>query len=385
MSYKVNTIQELEALYYGVDSDNILKQDAPVTSGTTGVFNAVFGKFIWDQFNQEANAFGLIPKTIWRKSGWRLATAKSGSDADGGIAEGGAIPDSIKRTFLEVTNTLKTVAHNFEVTEIQEYLASVDDDAAANLAEQMTSGAAKHKEAMNQQLLSDVSSDAAGATATYAGRTGFETIDRVISSDSEEDAFGGTYDAFFDIFGLDRDSATTFDSVVSHNSGSDRALTDSLIRTQIYDIKDAGGNTTVMLTGWDTMRVAIGIYSDQLRYNNVVSEAKITISVNGIESEEGLNVGMRISTIYSIPWIASKDVTQDTISRIYSLDTSDPEGSGEARLSLSIAKPTRFFEAGVDRGTPFVIDKFTTQLLYETLGEIKCTRLDAQGKIRDLS
>ena len=93
---------------------------------------------------------------------------------------------------------------------------------------------------------------------------------------------------------------------------------------------------------------------------------------------------MRISTIYSIPWLASKDVTQDTISRIYSLDTSDPEGSGEARLSLSIAKPTRFFEAGADRGTPFVIDKFTTQLLYETLGEIKCTRLDTQGKIRDL-
>ena len=381
MGFKANTIQELEELYYGAD---IAKVDAPVLSTTTGVFNTVFGKFIWDQFNQEANAFGLLPKTIWRQSGWRLATAKAGTSADGGIAEGGAIPDSIKRTFLEVTNTLKTVAHNFEVSEIQEYLASVDDDAAANLAEQMTSGAAKHKEAMNQQLLSDVSADAAGATAAYTGRTGFETLDRVISSDSEEDAFGGTYDGFFDIFGLDRDSATTFDSVVSHNSGTDRNLTDSLIRTQIYDIKDNGGNTTVMLTGWDSHRVMIGLYSDQLRYNNIVSEANVTISVNGIETEEGLDVGMRISTVYSIPLLASKDVTKDTISRIFFLDTSDPEGSGEARLSLSIGKPTRFFEAGVDRGTPFVIDKFTTQLLYETLGEIKCTRLDAQGKLRDL-
>lgn len=384
MSFKANTIQELEALYYGVGADNILKVDAPVLSTTTGVFNAVFGKFIWDTFNQEANAFGMLPKSIWRKSGWRLATARSGTTADGGTSEGGAIPDSIKRTFLEVTNTLKTVSHNFEVSEIQEYLASVDDDAAANLAEQMVSGAAKHKEAMNQELLTDVEADASAATANYAGRTGFETLDRVISSDAEEDAFGGTYTGFYDIFGLDRDSATTFDSVVSLDSAADRALTDALIRTQVYDIKDAGGNTTVMLTGWDTMKTAIGLYSDQLRYNNVVSEAKVTISVNGIESEEGLNAGMRISTIYGIPWIPSKDVAQDTISRIYSLDTSDPEGSGEARLSLSIAKPTRFFEAGVDRGTPFVVDKFTTQLLYVTLGEIKCTRLDVQGKIRDL-
>ena len=379
MSYKVSTIQELEALYYGSD---IFKDD-PVETGTTGVFNTVFGKFIWDQFNQEANAFGLLPKTIWRKSGWRLATAKAGSDADGGVAESGAIPDSIKRTFVEVTNTLKTVAHNFEVSEIQEYLASVDDDAAANLAEQMMSGAAKHKEAMNQQLLRDVASQV-GSGGAYAGITGFETLDRVISSDGEEDFAGGGGTAYYDIFGLDRDSATTYDSVISHNSDTDRSLTDSLIRTNIYNIKDAGGNTTVMLTGWDTTRVVIGIYSDQLRYNNVVSEAKVTISVNGIETEQGLDAGMRISTIYSIPMIASKDTPQDTISRIYMLDTSDPEGSGEARLSLSIAKPTRFFEAGVDRGTPFVMDKFTTQLLYETLGEIKCTRLDAQGKIRDL-
>ena len=78
------------------------------------------------------------------------------------------------------------------------------------------------------------------------------------------------------------------------------------------------------------------------------------------------------------------DTAKDTLSRIYLLDTSDPENSGEARLSLSIAKPTVFYEAGIDRGTPFTIGKFTTQILYETVGEIKSPRLDCQGKIRDL-
>ena len=378
---RINTIQELEAYFYGSD---IIKSDAPVLSSTTGVFNAVFGKFVWQQFNQEANTFGIIPKTVWQKSGWRLSTAKAGSDADGGVSEGGAIPESIKQTYKEVTNGLKTVAHVSENSEIQEYLASVDDDAAANLTQLMQHGATKHKEAMNQQLLRDVSALADAATANYDGITGFESIDRVISSDSEETAFGGTYDDWFDIFGLDRDSVTTFDSVVDHNSGTDRDLTDTILRSNIYDIREAGGNTTVMNTGWDTINATIGLYIDQLRYSNVVSESKVTVDVNGIQTEEGLNAGFRVSSIYGIPQIASKDVTKDTLSRIYLLDTSDPENAGEPRLTLSIAKPTRFFDAGIDRGTPFVIDKFTTQILYTTLGEIKSTRLDLQGKIRDL-
>ena len=85
----IQTIQELEQYFYGVGADNILKVDAPVLTTTTGVFNAVFGKFIWDQFNQEANVFGVLPKVVWRKSGWRLATARAGSTADGGVSEGG--------------------------------------------------------------------------------------------------------------------------------------------------------------------------------------------------------------------------------------------------------------------------------------------------------
>jgi len=377
----IQTIQELEAYYYGND---IAKVDAPILSSTTGVFNVVFGKFVWDIFNQEANTFGILPKTVWQKSGWRLATARAGSTADGGVSEGGAIPDSIKKTYLEVTNGLKTVAHVFENSEIQEYVNNVDDDATASLAQLMEDGAVKHKEAMNQQLLRDASAQAAAATANYAGVDGFETIDRVISSDSEEDAFGGTYTSYFNIFGLDRDSGTTHDSIVDHNSGTDRDLTDSLIRGMIYDLKDAGANTTVINTGWDTINATIALYIDQLRYSNTVSEAHVSIDVNGIQTEEGIDAGFRVSSVYGIPMIASKDVTKDTISRMYFLDTSDPEGSGEPRMTLSIAKPTRFFEAGIDRGTPFTIDKFTTQLLFSTLGEIKSTRLDLQGKIRDL-
>ncbi len=384
---KINTIQELEELYYGPRSNGlggIAKTDAPILSSTTGVYNRIFGRLVWATFNQEANTVGVIPKTVWDNSGWRLQTARAGTTADGGVAEGGALPDTIKATFLEVSNDLKTVAHTFEVSEHQQYFVNAEDDAIGDLEFQREIMGTKHKEAMNQALLTDVSVDAAASTADYTGRDGFETIDRVISSDSEEDAFGGSDTGFFDIFGLDRDSGTTHDSVVSHNSGTDRALSDSLIKTLIYDVKENGGNTTVINTGYDTARTAIGLYSDQVRYN-VIGEAQVQVGVNGIQTEAGIDVGIRIATIYQIPMIESKDMIKDTISRMYFMDTSDPEGSGKPRLSLEISHPTQYFQAGIDDNSPFTIDKFTTKGMYRTNGEIRCTYLAGQGKLRDLS
>lgn len=382
---KISTIQELEALYYGASTDGMIqKTDAPVLSSTIGVYNRVFGKFVWATFNQEANTVGVVPKTVWDHSGWRLQTSRAGSSADGGVAEGGTIPDTIKPDFLQVSNDLKTVAHTFETSEHQDYFVAHEDDATGDLEHMRMVMGTKHKEAMNQQLLRDASAQALAAGANYTGIDGFETLDRVISSDSEEDAFGGSFTGYFDVFGLDRDSATTFDSTVNHNSGTDRALSDSLIRTVLYDIKEDGGHTTVINTGYDTARTAIALYSDQVRYN-VIGEAKIQVGVNGIQTESGIDVGIRIATLYQVPMIESKDITKDTISRMYFLDTTDPEGSGKPRLSLEISHPTQYFQAGIQDNTPFVIDKFTTKGMYRTNGEIRCTSLQSQGKLRDLS
>ena len=378
----INTIQELEALYYGNQAGLIQKADAPILTSTTGVYNAVFGEFVWSLLNQEANAFGILPKTPWERSGWRLKTAKAGTDETGGIGEAGTIPESVKPTFVEVTNTLKTIAHTLEVSEHQQYLYD-KDDGAASLEWLRQDAGVRHKEQMNIMLMADVSADAAGATANYTGTNNIESLDRVISNDSEEDAFGGTYDAFFDIFGLDRDTATTFDSYVDHNSGTDRNITDSLMRTLIWTIKQNGGNTTAFLTGFDTYRAVLGLYADQVRYNTV-GENAVSIGVNGIQTEKGFDTGMRVQSVYGIPMLMSKDTPQDTISRLYAIDTSDPESSGEPRLGISIAKPTQYFESGVDAGDPFPIDKFSTQGVYRTMGEVKCTVLTAQGKIRDL-
>ena len=56
---KIQTIDELEAIYYGYNRNLLRKADAPVTTSTQGVFNAIFGAYAWAQLNLEANAFGI--------------------------------------------------------------------------------------------------------------------------------------------------------------------------------------------------------------------------------------------------------------------------------------------------------------------------------------
>ena len=376
------TIQDLMDYYY--PSSVYLEKDAPVTSSTTGFLNVVYGEAVWALFNQEANMLGMIPKTPWRKSGWRLQTARAGSTADGGVAETGSIPATIKGTFVEVDNTLKTNSHTFDLTEVARLQALSEDDSIADLEFLRQTHGIKHKEAMNQQLVVDASVAAAAATANYSGKVGFETLDRAISNDSEEDAFGGSFTSYFDIFGLDRDTATTYDSFVDHNSGSDRAISDTIFRTGLMTVGENGGNTTVAMTGWDTYNDMIALYSDQVRYN-VLGKSKGKVSVNGIETDDGIDVGFRITTVYDVPLIKTKDMMKDGASRIFLMDTSDPEGFGEPRLSLSIAQPTMYFETGMAGGNPFAINKFATEGAYVTFGEIKVTAFNAHGKIRDLA
>jgi len=213
--------------------------------------------------------------------------------------------------------------------------------------------------------------------------TRIDSIDRVCSSYTEvNDCSLDGNDA--DIYSLDRDTSTGwYHAYVGENNDTDRALTDSLIRAALDEIGEAGGNTTLILTGHDTYAAIQGLYDSQVRYN-ILGEGKAKVGVNGVETAEGVGVGLDVSTLYGIPLFKSSDCKKDTLSRIYFLDTSDPEGHGEPRLGLKIAKPTQYFEAGMNTGDPFGINKLANEGMFRTMGELICKNFKAQGKIRDL-
>lgn len=393
----IRTIADMEQVTYGNQvSGLITKTDAPVLTTTTGHYNAIYGRMVWAALNREANAFALLPKIPWRMSGWRVMTTRP-AHTNYGVGEGGAIPDTVKPTVAEVSTKPKHMATSFEASDLIEGLSEKRaDDIWGALEELRPQMAIDHREAINEALLRDVSAEAA-AGATGGGTPGnraagsdvtfftqVESLDRVISSDDEEDTFGGSYDNWFDIYGKDRDTATTgFDAYVSHGSGTDRTLTDTLIRTVKYTVEQNGGNLTALLTGKDTYSRLQGLYDSYVRYSPL-GFTPVQFDVNGVKTAEGIPTGINIPSLYGLPLITSKNSPSDTISRIFFLDTSDTEGFGIPRLGFQLLRPTRYYEAGMNTGHPFEVDKLSTKAMFVTTGEVICRNFAAQGKLRDL-
>lgn len=393
----ISTISQMENLYYNnpqflsalgdLSTPYLEKADAAYDTNVAGIYNPVYGRMAWTQLNLEANAFGVLPKYPWQTTGWRVHNARAfgNSESDGSeshvgrgfVSEGAALPDTLRESFTEVAAKPKVIATNFDVTEVMQALsANTNDDHIGDMEYLKPLYSARHRENVNRQLLTDVDTLASN---------GFESIDRVCSSSVEQAAVAFTA-ADEDIYGLDRSANTVFDANVRQNGGTPRDLTDNLVRGLIADIGNNGGETNVILTGWDTDAAVKGIYDTQVRYNPL-DHTQVKLGVNGVESPRGIGVGIGVNALYGIPMIVSKDVVKDTISRMYFLDTSDPEGYGIPRLGFRVLKPTQYFEAGIDSAVPetvFGINKLATEGMYRTMGELICRRFNTQGKIRDL-
>jgi len=398
----VTTIEDLEKLFYSrsgqqflqaedISSPFVTKTDAPVTTSTTGVYQARYGMEAWAQMNMEANTFGALPKYVWTHSGWRCITTRSGgSDRRpyGGVAEGGDIADTVKPTWAQVSTPPRTMHVPFENTEIQEFLATVGgDDATASLGEIRRYFGIEHREDINGALNQ--------TNGTLAGNN-FESIDRIVGSYAElnncTDAANAGYDAGdldpYASASFDRDGGASWtDAYVAHNSGTDRALTDSILQTLLQNTLNAGANEEGQWfqTGNDSWAAINQIYDPSVRYN-MIGRQKFVGSINGIQTREGGQFGTKTATLFDRPLIISKDTVQETsgISRILLLDTSNPEGKPYSRLFIKMAKPTQYFEAGMNNNMPFTVGKFTTKGMFRTAGEVICSFFGVQGKARDL-
>lgn len=361
MSKYFTNIQDFMDESYGIKEEAakaINKAADPMLTTTTGMFNAIFGRMAFNQFNQEANAWNVLPKKGWTTSGWRIRTARGFTVGTtyGGIADGGTLDDSIKSTVVEVTCKPKISHLVFEIGTMTDLL---DGDDRYTFEEEMKNKAQDHIIDIDSQLLTD---------ADTLADVQFESIDRVCCSNSEVSALLTAGDG--DIYGLDRDAVTTYDAYVDHNSGVDRAITTSLIRTAITTIQqNSGKRPNVILTGFDQYENIMALYESQTRY---MTDTTVKLGVNGVQTPEGVGVGLQVNAIYGIPIVLDQNVATDTGSRIYFLNTET--------LFIGIAKPTQV--KVTDDIT--LLGYFKKRAVYYTIGELICTMFSANGKIRDL-
>jgi hypothetical protein len=373
----VRTITDMERYYYGAGNamgysysgSELLKADSPMLSTTAGTYQAIYGRKVWSQLNQEFNAFSILPKRPWDRSGWRVITEKPNSGLiHGGVAENATLPDTVKPTFQHIAAKPKTIAHTFDMSETAIFLADRDDglgDIRAVLKEEMGK---HHAEMVNKMLLADVNDLAAN---------NFESLDRITASHT---AMGGgsthvNADGDMDIYSIDRSANSWSDAEVNCDSGgTDRTLSLDQLDTLFQQVWERGGNPKVMLTGYDTLMRLQQLLQSQQRF---MEEKRVTPTYNGVKGVPGMEAGFIVATYNGVPIIPTKDMDDDgNLSKIYYLDTD--------YLYFSTAIPTQYFESGIETGDPFAINRLGQEGLYRTMGEVWTTFFGAQGSIRDL-
>ena len=382
----IRTITDMERYFYGAGNamgysysgSELLKADSPMLSTTGGTYQAIYGRKVWSQLNQEFNAFSILPKRPWERSGWRVITARPSFTVGGGVAENATLPDTTKPTFQHIAAKPKTIVHTFDMSETAMFLADKDDglgDIRQVLKEEMGKHHAEH---VNRMLCED--------TTNLAGND-FESLDRVTTGEYETGAntadkmrfdgsgtvYGEAADA--DMYSIDRSANTWSEAEVSTSGtkGTNRNLSLDHLDSLFQKIWTRGGNPKVILTGYDTLMRLQQLLQSQQRF---MEEKRVTPTYNGVKGVPGLEAGFIVATYNGVPIIPSKDVQTDSLSRMYFLDTD--------YLYFSTAIPTQYFESGIETGDPFAINRLGQEGMYRTMGELWTTFFGGQGSIRDL-
>ena len=443
----VNTIRDLEAATYGLPAfggNALLKQagivgglhtahdiaDAASTTGsnigtTTGMYNQLYGQKVWSMLNREVNALAMLSKRPYTSSGWRILKSRpfggSGAtltldlnggggaigtdtpDADniGGVSENAGLSTaadglgSMSPTYAQLFMSPKTIAHQFDISELAMEMAQIDDglgDIRAIIREDMGKA---HAEAQNAMLVMP--------TQVYGESSGLADIERnytslmkVVSSRAELLAMDGTVlctdvtsatNNLGKLFGAERFTAASFmdatvDYGASYAASSQRPLTLTLLNNMIQNLRVAGGSPKVILTGYDTIQAIADLLQSQERF---MDRKEIIPTVAGVKGVRGQEVGFRVATYYDIPLIPVKEMPSTCNSADSATATSDLLFLDTDHLWLSVLKPTQYFEDGVSNGNPFGVGRLGNQALYRTMGETGCSFFTGQGKITNVA
>ena len=431
---QIRTIQDLEQATYGSMGGNLLKAYGTGAGYDTGLhtdsssgafspnalYNLVYGQKVWSMLNREINAFAMLPKKPWSSSGWRVLVERAiGGRTDtlniasatnsqaltegliGGVAENAAFTTAASGAFSPIApvyETLyvspKTIAHQFEISELAAAMAKIDDGIGDLMAAYREEVGVTHAEMMNHMLLTPLESLSASSNTMVTGvENNITSLYKIVSSKAElVDADGGNlfagaydnagYDKLTTLYGKDRATAANswLDAYIDFGSyaGARRPLTLNMLNTALRELQIRGGSPKVILTGYDTIQALGELLQSQERY---MGRTEVMPSHNGIKGVKGREIGFKVATYHDIPIIPCKEMgstgSGSGLSDIFILDTD--------HLHFATLKPTEYFEGGIDSGDPFGVGKLGNRGMYRTIGEVVCTFVKAQGKITNLS
>lgn len=385
----VRTIYDLMDLHYNFmpqamgKTNGVSKADDPLLTDTPGVHNEVYGSDIFVLLNTEQNIFGVLETRPWNKSGERIIDAWAAPEGSGAVGQNATIPETNKPDFNTFETSPRTIAHTFDVSQVEQLLAATDDDAIADdpfamlrqffgegMPDQQTGGG-EHPKHINEQLGMD-----ATQTDGPANQNEILSIDQAISDGTE--ATEHETDNEYDIYGFDRSSGEYESNVLMDNNGQvfHLDLLDDAVR-MIKQNSDKNPQQNpedfFFLTGHDTYQRIENEMGGKERIETVRTQT----TFNGVQTNPGNDVGVAVAQYKGIPIIETQDVPGDDLSRIYLID--------KQSLWIKMLLPTQFYSTGTEVGDgPFALGRLGNEGAYVTIGELTLKNPITQAKVRDL-
>lgn len=370
-----------------------------------GAINTTYGALVYDQVNREANVHAFIKKVPWEKSGFRVTTSNPTTKGYGG-ADPGSVGTVVDYTPSELKSIPGFIHSPFDMTLAAGFRAGVDD--GLDLWDWLVAiNRDGHAQLLNEELLTSaqVEANVGGAvtdpkneTAGGARGKGLESLDRLISADAEEDDLGGSGSGWYDVYegDVDRDTATTYDSVICRPDASQTTFgtnlpfqlagVDFLLDTTANNGADP--SSQMFVTQRTSKRLLYDELGAQGRFD--LTEVKAKLDLNGLSltsTQEGRDINFAVRAYQGVPivcdrWVPSNGTTARTA-------TAADGGTGhghwylldQRHIHLKVGIPT--IMASTDN--PVVRGQFDTRALYLTAEQLYATRFNVHGKLRSIS
>ena len=415
---------------------------------TSDVFNATYGRKVWDALNNQTRFWNIIRKVQWGPTtGWRVRSDRgpgsSAQDVGSGtavtlasrsrpITETGALPQIDSSAFQRVDSLPRIVASAFGVSIIGQITSGLEGGMGDNLAVEQEAAARDHIKEINQELLlRGTTRITAGAAASGAA----EVLDsggwaRPGDTFAEEDS-----DAALSFYGEDVQGDALYSGGANLGATGDIAYIKSRAGfTSLDDIVEQDGRTIAGRTvsagadvynqatraagGWNTAAAVLDNDGTGRNLNlTLLDQAIREVRINGADPDVilmGYDQFDRLSSLLQaqqryMDWgeFVVKVGDESTLPGSHAgfqvatyrgipviVDPDTPKSYSTAGLMGSnvYVMDTRYLELAVAAPTQYIDNRdffqanaFVLRGLFYTIGELRSLRLDAHAKITDLN
>jgi len=438
--------QAQRGLYQSAFGSDFLKKDAfsgtaftVDTTGSSGIFDATYGRKVWQALNNQTRFFNAVPRVVWgNTAGWRVRTDR-GSGRSRPVTETGTLPPVDISSIETVSSLPRIVSTTFGASVKSVFAAQLEGGVGDVLALENENAQLDHVKEINEELLAGsaylcsggstttfnvpaaiakhfkvgdkVTGNISGSQANTAGfavtgvntstgvvtidvatafangdsasiysRAGLTSIDDIVAEDGMVvgGVSGGSEVRAYDLTLSDRVAGQwNAGASVSYNSGTSRSLTLTLLDTAIQKIRENGGEPKLILLGHDQYFNLERLLSSNQRY---MGQEEYQVGVGSERTFPGTRTGLVLATYQGIPILPDADVPKSVATNDAVLGTNVYVLDTDY-LEIAVAQPTQY----VENRDYFAANALVVRGLLYTMAEMRCKNIFVQAKIADLA